>query len=61
MLEENLRVTTEVPVTSSYNPASLDGSMLEAGSLRWVESCCVTSMGLPVSGFPRTDISGKET
>jgi len=28
---------------------------------RWVESCCVTSLGLPVSGCPRTDIPGKET
>ena len=26
-----------------------------------VGSCCVTSLGLPVSRCPRTDISGKET
>ena len=47
MLEENLRVTREVPATSSCNPASLDGSMLDILSLhipmrwvlyRWVES-----------------------
>ena len=27
---------------------------------RWVESCCVTFLGLPVSRCPRTDISSGE-
>ena len=59
MLEENLRVTREVSAASSCIPNALVGSMLDIMSLhlpmrqfwsRWVESCCVTSLGLPVSG-----------
>jgi hypothetical protein len=70
MLEENLRVTREVSAAKPYNPASLSGSMLDIMSLRipmrqvlcrWVGSCCVTSLELPVSGFSRTVISCKET
>ena len=70
MLEENLRVTREVPATSFCNPASLDGSIpyimflhipMRQVLYRWVESCCVTSLGLSISRCPRTDISGKET
>ena len=70
MLEENLLVIREVPATSSCNPNALIESILDIMSLhipmrhvlcRWVESCCVTSLGLPVSGCPRTDISDKET
>ena len=61
MLEENL--TRKVPATSSCNPASLDGSMLDIMSMhipmrrvlcRWVESSCVTSMGFPGCEYPRT-------
>ena len=70
MLEENLWVTKEVPATSSCNPNALIGSILDIMSLhipimhvlhRWVGSCCITSLGLSVSGCPRTDISSKET
>ena len=70
MLEENLRVTREVPATSSCNPASLSGSMLDIMSLhilmrqvlcRWVASSCVILLGFPGCGDPRTDISGEKT
>ena len=69
MLEENLRVIREVSAASSCVPNALVGSMLNIMSLhlpmrqfwgRWVESYCVTSLGLPVSRCPRTDISGGE-
>ena len=69
MLEENLRVTREVCATSSCIPNVLIESMLDIMSLYlpmsqiwgcWVESCCVTSLGLPISGYPRTDISDRE-
>ena len=63
MLEENLRVAREVSAASSCIPNVLIGSMLDIMSLHipmrqvwgcWVESCCVTSLGLPVSRCPRT-------
>ena len=70
MLEENLRVTKEVSATSSCNPASLSGSMLEIISLHipmrqvlggWVASSCVILLWFLGCGYPRTDISGRET
>src|SRR6185503_12336622 len=54
ILEENLRVTREVSAASSCIPRALIGSILDIMSLhlpmrqiwgRWVESCCVTSLG----------------
>ena len=69
MLEENLRVTRKVPATSSCHSHALIGSILDIMSLYLpmrqvlcglVESCCVTSLGLPISVCPRTDISGGE-
>ena len=63
MLEENLRVTREVPTTSSCIPSALIGSILDTMSLHipmrqgfrgWVAPHCVTSLGLPVSGCQRT-------
>src|SRR6185312_9079929 len=69
MLEENLRVTREVPATSSCHSHALIGSILDIMSLHLpmrrvpcglVGSCCVTSLGLPIFGCPKTDISSKE-
>ena len=63
MLEECLRVTRKVPTTSSCIPSALIRSILDIMSLHipmrqvwgcWVESCCVTSLGLPISRCPRT-------
>ena len=63
MLEENLRVTRKVPATSSCHSYALIGSILDIMFLHLpmrqvfcglIESCCVTSLGLPVSGCQRT-------
>ena len=62
MLEENLRVTREVPATSSCNPASLSGSMLDIMSLHIpmrqglrgrVASSCVILLGFPIFWVPK--------
>jgi len=69
MLEENLRVTKEVPATSSCNPNALIGSMLDIMSLHipmrqvlygLVAGNCVVLLRFPGCGYPRTDISGEE-
>ena len=69
MLEENLRVTREVSAASSCVPNAFVGSMLDIMSLhlpmrrflsRWVESCCVTSLGCLFLGAQElTSLAGK--
>ena len=63
-------MTREVLATSFCNPNALIGSMLDIMSLHipmrqvlygLVAGNCVALLGLPVSGYPRTDISSEET